>query len=187
MVALTQLVLPIILSAFLVFVASSLIHMVIKWHNKDYLKLSNEDVVRGAINAGSPAPGQYIIPHCTDPNDFKNPDFQKKFTDGPIAVVYLKKPGMPAMGPQLGGWFLFNVVVSLFAGYVGSATLPVATEYLKVFQVVGTAGFMVYGLGGVSAAIWMGKPWAVVIKELVDGLIYGCVMAGAFGWLWPKA
>jgi hypothetical protein len=186
MVALSQLLLPILLSAVLVFVCSSLIHMVIKWHNKDYWKLSNEDAVRAAINAGSPAPGQYIIPHCDDPKEFKNPDFQKKFSDGPIAVVYLKAPGLPKMGPQLGGWFLFNVIVSFFAGYVGSATLPVGNEYLKVFQVVGTAGVIAYSLGGVPAAIWMGKPWAVVIKEIVDGLIYGMVMGGTFGWLWPK-
>ena len=186
MVALTQLALPILLSAFLVFVCSSLIHMVIKWHNKDYRKLSNEDAVRVAINAGSPTPGQYVIPHGMDPADFKNPDLQKKFTDGPVAVLYLKKPGMPGMGPQLGGWFLFNLIVSLFAGYVASAMLGPGTGYLKVFQVVGTAGFMTYSLGSVPAAIWMGKPWAVVFKELVDGLLYGCVMAGTFGWLWPE-
>ncbi len=186
MVALTQLVLPIILGGFLVFLCSSIIHMVIKWHNKDYLKLPNEDAVRAAINAGSPGVGQFVIPHCTDPSEFKNPEMQKKFTDGPIAVLYLKAPGMPSMGPQLGGWFAFNLIVSLFCGYVASAMLPPGAPYLKVFQVVGTAGFMVYSLGGVPAAIWMGKPWPVVFKEMVDGLIYGTMMGGAFGWLWPK-
>lgn len=186
MVALTQLVLPILLSAVLVFVCSSLIHMVIKWHNKDYGKLSNEDAVRAAINAGSPTPGQYIIPHCMDPADFKNPDFQKKFTDGPVAVLYLKKPGLPGMGPQLGGWFVFNIVVSIFAGYVASAALPVGTEYSKVFQVVGTTGFIAYALGEIPPAIWMGKPWPVAIKESADGLLYGLVMGGTFGWLWPN-
>ena len=24
------------------------------------------------------------------------------------------------------------------------------------------------------------------IKEVVDGLLYGLVMGGTFGWLWPK-
>lgn len=186
MVALTQLVLPILLSAVLVFVCSSLIHMVIKWHNKDYGKLSNEDAVRAAINSGSPAPGQYVIPWAMEAKDCNTPEFQKKFTEGPVAVLYLKQPGPMKMGPTLVGWFLFNIVVSLFAGYVASAALGPGTPYPKVFQVVGTAGFMVYALGGVPSAIWMGKPWAVVFKEVVDGLIYGCVMAGTFGWLWPK-
>ena len=38
----------------------------------------------------------------------------------------------------------------------------------------------------VPAAIWMGKPWSVAWKEVFDGLLYGLVTAGAFGWLWPR-
>ena len=56
MAMLAQLWLPIVLSAVGVFVASSLIHMLFKWHNRDYRKLPNEDAVRAAINAGQPAP-----------------------------------------------------------------------------------------------------------------------------------
>jgi hypothetical protein len=186
MVALAQLWVPILLSAVLVFLASSLIHMVIKWHNKDYGKLPNEDEVRSAIQKGNPAPGQYVTPWGLDMKEFENPEFQKKFIDGPVAVLYLKRTGMPKMGPQLGQWFVFNLVVALFAGYLASRVLPAGTEYLRVFQVVGTAGFLCYSLGEFPAAIWMGKPWAVVIKEVFDGLLYGLVMGGAFGWLWPK-
>jgi hypothetical protein len=32
----------------------------------------------------------------------------------------------------------------------------------------------------------MGKPWSVAWKEVFDGLLYGCVTAGTFGWLWPR-
>jgi hypothetical protein len=49
--------LPILLSAVVVFIISSLIHMVIKWHAGDYNALANEDAVRAAIRAGNPAPG----------------------------------------------------------------------------------------------------------------------------------
>ena len=52
MVTLQQLLFPILLSAVLVFVMSSLIHMVLKWHNTDYRKISNGDAVRAAISAG---------------------------------------------------------------------------------------------------------------------------------------
>jgi hypothetical protein len=38
----------------------------------------------------------------------------------------------------------------------------------------------------VPAAIWMGKPWSVALKEMFDGLLYGLVTAGTFGWLWPR-
>ena len=43
MTFLAQLWMPIVLSAVLVFAASSLIHMVLKWHNADYRPLANED------------------------------------------------------------------------------------------------------------------------------------------------
>lgn len=186
MVALPQLLIPIILSAVLVFIASSLIHMVFKWHNKDYGRLSNEDEVRAAINKGNPAPGQYVMPWAMGPESFKDPECQKKFVEGPVAVMYIKTPGVPKMGPQLGTWFGFNVVVSIFVAYIASRTLPQGTEYLRVFQVVGATGFVSYALGEIPLAIWMGKPWAVAFKDVLDGLIYGLLMGGAFGWLWPR-
>jgi hypothetical protein len=46
--------------------------------------------------------------------------------------------------------------------------------------------FLGYGAGSIPGGIWMGKPWVVVFKELVDGLLYGLLTAGAFGWLWPR-
>ena len=60
MSGIAQLWLPILSTAALIFIASSLIHMVFKWHNADYKKLANEDDVRAAIRATSPAPGQYV-------------------------------------------------------------------------------------------------------------------------------
>ena len=47
-------------------------------------------------------------------------------------------------------------------------------------------GFLAYGVGQMSASIWMAKPWSVAAKEAFDGLLYGLVTAGTFGWLWPK-
>lgn len=186
MVSLSQLLLPVVLSAVLVFISSSLIHMVLKWHNRDYGKLSNEDEVRAAINRGSPAPGQYIMPWAMGPEQCKEPEFQKKFAEGPIATVYLKATGMPKMGPMLGQWFVLNLVISFFVAYLASRTLPAGTPYLRVFQVTGCAGFLAYSMGEIPGAIWMGKPWSVTIKDVADGLIYGLMMGGAFGWLWPQ-
>lgn len=187
MIALTQLWAPILLSAFLVFMASSLVHMVLKWHNSDYRKLPNEDDVRAVIGKGSPAPGQYILPHCTDPKEAAKPENVQKYVEGPVGVLTVLRNGPPNMGPQLGQWFLFNIVVSVFAAYLGSRTLPVGTEYLRVFQVIGTIGFVSYAGGAVPSAIWMGKPWSATAKDVADGLIYGLVMGGTFGWLWPNA
>jgi hypothetical protein len=185
-VTLGALWLPIMLSAVLVFLTSFVVHMVLRYHASDYTKLPNEDAVRAAIRSGSPKPAQYIIPYCPNPKDMQSPEMQQKFTEGPIAVLNLKAAGPPSMGPQLGQWFVFNLVISFFIAYLAAHTIAPGTPYLEVFRVVGTVGFLAYAAGTVPAAIWMGKPWSVALKEVFDGLLYGLVTAGTFGWLWPR-
>jgi hypothetical protein len=186
MVPLGALWLPILLSAVLVFITSSIIHMVLKYHNRDYTKLPNEDAVRAAIRSGNPTPAQYVIPYCTEMKDMETPEMKQKYTEGPIAVLNLLRPGTPKMGKNLTQWFIFSLVVSLFVGYVAAQAIPPGTRYLHVFRIVGATAFLAYAAGQVPAAIWMGKPWKVAWKEVFDGLLYGLVTAGTFGWLWPR-
>lgn len=186
MVSLTQLWLPILLSAVLVFAASSLIHMVLKWHNSDYQALPNEEEVRAAIRKGTPAPGQYVLPHCADMKDMEKPELQQKYKDGPVGFLMLSPSGAPNMGKALGMWFLYSIAVAFMAAYVAGHTMASGTHYLQVFRVVGAVTFLTYAGGSVQMGIWMGKPWGSVVKDLADGLIYGLVSAGAFGWLWPR-
>ena len=54
--------LPILLSAVIVFVASSLIHMVSPWHKNDYPRMQNEDKVMDALRPLALPPGDYLIP-----------------------------------------------------------------------------------------------------------------------------
>lgn len=186
MVPLAHLWAPILLSAVIVFLASSVIHMVLKWHQADYRRLPDEEAVRAALLKAPPTPGQYVLPYCGDMKDMGTPDMQKKYADGPVGLLFLKEPGAPAMGPALFGWFAFNLVISFFVAYLAGHTLPSGVHYLQVFRVVGAAGFMAYAFGAVPPSIWMGKPWGVTAKEILDGLIYALLMAGTFGWLWPR-
>ncbi len=186
MVTLGALWQPIILSAILVFILSAIIHMVLKYHNSDYRPFANEDAVRAAIRAGNPSPAQYVIPYCAEMKDMEKPEVKQKYIDGPIAVINIKPNGAFTMGPTLGQWFVFILVVSFFVAYVAVHTIPAGTPYLEVFRVVGAVAFLAYAFGQIPAAIWMGKPWAVAIKEAFDGLLYGLVTAGTFGWLWPR-
>lgn len=187
MVTWSALLLPSAVAAVLVFIAGSLIHMVIRWHNSDYRKLANEDSVRVALRSNSPAPGQYTLPYCSDPKAMEDPAMQKRFAEGPNALIYVGPNGVPNMGKLLGLNFAYNFVVSLLAGYVAKATLPAGTPYLDVFQVVGAVAFLAYAGQSPSQSIWMYKPWGVTFKYLLDGLIYGALTAGAFAWLWPAA
>jgi hypothetical protein len=186
MVSLGSLLLPVVLSAVFVFVASSVIHMVLKYHASDYSPLPNEEAVRAAIRAGNPEPKQYVIPYCKDPKEMQSPEMVQKHVEGPVAVLSLRRPAKPTMGPYLAKWFGFNLVVAFFVAYVAAHTLPAGSEYLEVFRVVGAVTFLAYAAGTFPAAIWMAKPWSVALKEALDGLIYGLVTAGTFGWLWPR-
>jgi hypothetical protein len=186
MIPLLHLWLPVLLAAVLVFLASSLIHMVFKWHNSDYRQLPNEDEVRAAIRKGDPAPGQYVLPYFGDMKAMQTPEAQQKFAEGPVAMLYLKACGKPGMGSALLGWFSFTVVISFLVAYVVSRTVVPGAPCLQVFRVAGTVGFLAYAGNAAQAAIWMGKPWRSALKEILDGLIYGLVTAGAFGWLWPR-
>ena len=129
MVGLSDLWLPILVSAVLVFLVSAIIHMVLKYHNKDYTRIPNEDAVRAAIRAGNPAPAQYVIPYCTDMKDMEKPEMKQKYAEGPVAVINLLPPGTPNMGKNLAQWFAFLLVVSLFSGYVASHS-PRARRHL---------------------------------------------------------
>jgi len=185
MVSLGSLWLPILLSAVLVFITSSIVHMVLRYRHRDYQPLPNEAAVRAAIRSGNPQPAQYIIPYCPSPKEMQSPEMKQKFTEGPVAVMNIIRPGLPAMGKNLIQWFVFLIVVSFFIAYVAAHCIPSGAQYLHVFRIVGGVGFLAYAAGTVPPSVWMGKPWSITSKDIFDGLLYGLVTAGTFGWLWP--
>ena len=62
MVSIPSLWLPILLAAVLVFVASSIIHMALKYHSTDFKKLPDEDGVMDALRPFAIPPGDYVVP-----------------------------------------------------------------------------------------------------------------------------
>ena len=81
--------------------------------------------------------------------------------------------------------FIFYLFVSGTVAYVVTRTLPVGAGYLSVFQIAGTVAWMAYSFGPIQDAIWFGKPWSHVWKGMADGLLYGLLTGGVFGWQWP--
>jgi hypothetical protein len=185
MVPLTALWLPIVLSAVIIFVASSIMHMVLPYHQSDYKKISDEDKVLAALRAVGLKPGLYIFPFCTH-KDMKAPATIEKMNQGPVGMITVRPSGPPAMPKFLGMWIVYCLIIGFFVAYLTGRTVAPGANYLAVFRVAGTAAFMAYGLGNLSNGIWKGQPWGVTIKEAIDGLIYGLLTAGTFGWLWPK-
>ena len=187
MFPLSQLWLPVIGAAVAIFVASSLVHMVIRWHNSDYRKLPNEDEARAVLRSSAQAPGMYFIPHMLDMKEMRKPENLQKFVDGPVAMMTVRRPGKPSMGAPLAQWFVLALFVALIGAYVASKMVPFNASFLAICRPIGVVVFMSYAVGAVSNGIWYGKPWAVVVKELADAAIYAVVAACAFAALWPTS
>jgi hypothetical protein len=185
MVALTSLWLPILVSAALIFVASSLIHMVLGYHRADYRKLPSEDAVMDALRPFNIPPGDYLVPCPGGANAMRDPAFLEKRKKGPVLLATVLPGGDIRMGGQLAAWFVFSAIVSLFAGYVASRTLPAGTPYMDVFQITSTVAFVGYAVALWELAIWYRRDIGTTIRSTIDGLIYGLLTGGAFGWLWP--
>lgn len=185
MVSVFALWLPILLSAVLVFVVSSLVHMVLPYHKSDFTKLPDEEGIRKAMNAFSIPPGDYIIPYLNSSSEMKSEAYIKKTTEGPVGRIMLWENGPPAMGASMIQWFIYCVVVGVFAGYIAGAAYGPDSRYLDVFQFTGTVAFAAYGLALVQNTIWYKQKWSTTLKFLFDALIYAVLTAGVFGWLWP--
>jgi hypothetical protein len=186
MTGLTLLWLPILLSAVIVFVVSSILHTVLPWHKSDYPKMPNEDKVMDALRPLAIPPGDYMVPRPSTRADMRSQEFLDKMKKGPVMVVTVMPGGPISMGRNLFQWFVYCVVVGLFAGYVAGRALPIGAHYLQVFRFVGTAAFMGYALALWQMSIWYRRSWLTTIKGTIDGLIYALLSAGTFGWLWPR-
>lgn len=178
--------LPILLSAVVVFVISSLIHMVFKWHASDYGALANEEAVRDAIRAGNPAPGRYVVPRCADMKDMGSEAMKKKYQDGPVSHITIGPNAVPNMGRHLGQWFLWSLVIAAVAGYLAGRLCGM--DHLaagRAAKLVGAVTFVAHGFGTVTESIWMMRPWSSSAKHLLDAALYAAGSAAVFLWLWP--
>jgi len=186
MVAMPALWLPIALSAVIVFIVSSIFHMVLPHHKGDYGKLPNEDDVMTAMRKAGVKPGDYLMPHCKSMGELRDPAFLEKRTRGPVAMMTIMETGTPSMGPQLLQWFVYCAVVGVFAAYVAGRALGTGAAYLAVFRFVGCTAFIGYALALWQDSIWYKKAWSTTVKNTFDGLVYASLTAGVFGWLWPR-
>jgi hypothetical protein len=177
---------PILVSAVIVFVVSSILHMVLPVHRSDYRKLPDENGVMDALRKVSLAPGDYVFPHVGSPKELKDPAFVEKRKKGPVGFLTVTESGEVSMGPSLAQWFLYSLVVGVFAAYVAGRALGPGAHYLKVFRFAGVTAFIGYSLALWQNTIWYKRDWVTTLKANVDGLVYGLLTAGTFGWLWPK-
>jgi hypothetical protein len=178
---------PVVVSTVVVFVLSSLAHMVVKHHKNDYKGLSGEDAVREAIRKAGPAPGLYFLPHCSDHAKMKEPEMMKKWEDGPVALLTVMRNGCPGMGKYLSLWALLCLFISFTAAYVARHTLTYGADGLTIMRITGTVAFAGYAFGYFQDSIWKGIPWSNSLRSIADAAVYAVATGLVFRLLWPGA
>ena len=186
MVSVTQLWLPILIAAALVFVASSVIHMVLGYHKGDYMKVPREDDAMAAMRQFNLAPGDYSMPRPGSMADLKTPEYQKKWAAGPVMFFTVMPNGSTSMGAQFIGWFLFSVFIGTITAYATGLAYGPGADYMQIFRMASTVAFIGYAGALPSFSIWYKRSWRTTLLGMLDGLIYGMLTAGTLGWLWPR-
>jgi len=123
MISMASLWLPILVSAVIVFIASTIIHMGPFWHRGDFPQMPREAEVLNALRPLAIPPGDYFIPRAAGMEEMRSREFKDKLAQGPVALCEL--------------------------------------------------------------SIWYRRSWSLTLKAALDGLIYGALSGGTFGWLWP--
>ncbi len=172
---------PILASAALVFIAGSVIWMAMPWHKNDWSQLPDEESARKALQGLTH--GQFSTPFIKDMNDFKNPEMQQKYKDGPIAFITIKQPGIPNMTPNPIQMALYNVFVAVLCAYFVSRFALPGADYMAIFRISSAVAFIAYGVAYVQESIWFSRPWSATLKTFLDAFIYAGITGGVFGWL----
>jgi hypothetical protein len=185
MVSIMSLWLPILVAAVIVFIVSSIIHMVLRYHSSDFVGVPAEDDVMNALREFDIPPGDYFIPHGEGMEALNSPAYIEKTEKGPVALLTVMPTGRPSMGKNLVAWFIYCVVVGIFTAYLASLVLPAGAPYRTVFRFVSAAAFVGYALALWQNSIWYRRKLSTTLKNTFDGIIYGLATGGVFGWLWP--
>ncbi|MFT3917431.1 MAG: hypothetical protein QM704_26095 [Anaeromyxobacteraceae bacterium] len=177
--------LAILVSTVLVFVTSAVSNMLLPHHKNPWSRAPDERALQAALR-DAPA-GLYAFPEPTDPAQRRSPEFLARWAAGPSGFITVVPRGPFSFGRNLGLSFLLELVISFFTAYVVFRAFGAAAPgYHAVFRLTFTIGFMTYALAPAFDSIWYGKPWRSWVNVAIDGVLYALVMAGTFGWLWPR-
>jgi len=179
-----HLYIPILVSAVLVFALSAASHMLLPWRRNEWGRITDFAELQAAVRGLKP--GLYAFPAAASPKEQMSKEWMERWAKGPSGWLTLAPPGPIRMGRNMALSLLVFVVVAFFDAYLSSHALGHAPRFRAVFRIVGTVGFMSFGVGSVFNSIWYNRPWRAYVADLIDAILFGLVMAIVFGLLWPR-
>ena len=178
--------LPILVSAFAVFVASSIAWMVLPHHKKDIKRLPDEAALTDRLQQLALPPGTYMWPNCSSGDEMKSEEFKARYEAGPWGTLNVLG-ARPNFGRNLSLTFVFYLVVGIFVAYITAEARPAGAGFMPVFQVAGATAMVAYCAGAIPGAIFLGKPGRFILTDFLDGVAYGVLTGLIFALLWPAA
>ncbi|MCE2968246.1 MAG: hypothetical protein ACK5WB_14510 [Phycisphaerales bacterium] len=186
--ALTALWLPVLVSAAAVWFWQFLSWAALSLHGKDWDGLPDEDRFMNALRELNIPPGNYVFPHDDARARSSDPEFKARFKAkwqaGPIGLINVW-PAKMSMGGKMIGSFLVNLLVSALIAYLASITLKPGDGFLRVTQVVVTAGILSYSFAQLHTGIWFNAKPRAMIMAVIDGVVSGVLIGVIFAAMWP--
>ena len=185
MISLTELWLPILLSAVFVFIVSSILHMMIPIHKGDFKKMPGEGKVLAEMRAQGVQPGSYRFPFAETMKEMTSSEMLEKLKRGPVGISTVLPTGPCNMGKSLLLWFLYSLLIGVIVVCATASSLHRGAPFASVFHLTALAATLGYAVGNLPESIWKGQKWSITLKFVFNGVLYGLVTGATFGWLWP--
>jgi len=115
----------------------------------------------------------------------KSPAAQEKFKQGPVGLLTVFPSGPVAMPKFLGMWFVYCLLIGFFVAYLTdtrSRQYALSCGFSRRWH-RRLPYFRSWTLGQRHLE---GPALECGLKEAFDGFIYSLLVAGTFGWLWPR-
>lgn len=172
--------LPILVSTIALFFASFLSWMVVKLHEKDWLKLNDEDKLIEVVREMGVAEGSYMFPGCESSQEMQSEEYQAKYKAGPRGIIQV----LPAanMGLNLGLTLVYFLVCNATFAYLASFALEGGVEKLTIFRFVATVALLTFCASIIQHAIWFRNR---IVGHVIESIAYALIAGAIFAGLWP--
>jgi hypothetical protein len=178
---LTELWLPILLSAVALFFASFVSWMVLRLHRDDWRKLEREDEFLEAVRGVGLSRGNYMFPYCGTSAEMRSEEYQRKYEAGPRGVMTIL--ANTNMAVNLALTFVYFLAVSFCLAYLATLALPRGAGFMTVFRFVSTAGLLTFLAAIVQHAIWFRVR---IVGHVIESIAYAAIVGAIFAAMWPS-
>ena len=172
-VSFASLWLPIVVSAAAVFILSFVMWMVLPHHKSDWKGLPDEDAVMGALRDQGVRVGQFMFPHCANKADWNDPEYKKKYEEGPTGQLVLRGKSSMNMGKNMLVSTCYNLAISALTAYIASFYDPLRrlTEVDNIFQQAIASGERIFELLDETPEI-KDAPDAITMDEIEGDVVF---------------